>query len=74
MPWESFKDDVASLVERVIVSHKPSHSRHGALHNDTAYGPPRADGKVCRRVPVAALKDSQLDQVIDEELREALRR
>ena len=51
-PWPSFREDVRTAVNAIVVSHKPDHgtvSREGyargfgqtagKLHNDTAYGP-----------------------------------
>lgn len=50
-PWPSFRDDVRTAVDAIVVSHKPDHGRFnregyakgrgqtaGKLHNDTAYG------------------------------------
>ncbi|MFN4010743.1 MAG: type II CRISPR RNA-guided endonuclease Cas9 [Pannonibacter sp.] len=50
-PWEGFREDVATAVRGIIVSHKPDHGTAGRkakdparrqtagrLHNDTAYG------------------------------------
>ncbi|MET4897769.1 type II CRISPR RNA-guided endonuclease Cas9 [Sphingomonadaceae bacterium jetA1] len=50
-PWDGFRDDVRSTVNRIIVSHRPDHGTvskaglkpgrdqtAGRLHNDTAYG------------------------------------
>ena len=52
-PWEGFRQDVASLVERCTVRHRPDHftpkpgGTTGSLHNDTAYGIVRdADGEM----------------------------
>ncbi len=37
-PWGGFRDDVATSVRDIIVSHKPDHGIQDAMHNDTAYG------------------------------------
>ncbi len=50
-PWDSLRDEVRSLVDRITVSHRPDHRTSGGrgriegynqtsgrLHNDTAYG------------------------------------
>lgn len=54
-PWETFRLDVKSLVDRTIVRHRPDHfqpkpgSTTGSLHNETAYGPIfGADGNLRR--------------------------
>ena len=51
MPWEGFRDDAKTAVNRIITSHRPDHgtaskaalakgrdATAGRLHNDTAYG------------------------------------
>ena len=38
LPWQSFRDDVETLMAKTIVSHKADRHRTGQLHNDTAYG------------------------------------
>jgi CRISPR-associated endonuclease Csn1 len=37
-PWANFRDDVRTVLEKVVISHKPDHGYQGAMHNDTAYG------------------------------------
>lgn len=50
-PWDTFRDDLRTAVNRIVVSHRPDHGTAsksglakgqdrtaGALHNDTAYG------------------------------------
>lgn len=50
-PWEGFRDDVKTIIDKIIVSHKPDHGTisragyaegkgktAGQLHNETAYG------------------------------------
>lgn len=51
LPWEGFRDDVKTVIDNIIVSHKPDHGTisragyaegkgktAGQLHNETAYG------------------------------------
>jgi len=50
-PWDSLRDDVMSVMDRIVISHRPDHGSSsgrgraegfnqtsGRLHNDTAYG------------------------------------
>ena len=39
-PWENFRADVKKVSKNIIVSHRPTRTRQGQLHNDTAYGLP----------------------------------
>lgn len=41
-PWPEFLDDTRSAIDRVIVSHRPSHKVNGQLHEETYYN---ANGK-----------------------------
>lgn len=77
-PWTGFREDAQTVINQLIVSHKPEHGVQGALHNDTAYGlasEPDKAGKreVVHRVPLATLSDpSKLELVRDETLRASL--
>lgn len=73
-PWPGFREELASTVRRVVVSHKPDHGVQAALHNDTAYGivAENADGtsEVVHRVPLGNLtKPDQLAAIRDDHLR-----
>ncbi|MEX2277371.1 MAG: type II CRISPR RNA-guided endonuclease Cas9 [Cucumibacter sp.] len=85
-PWPSFREDLAAVVQRIVVSHKPDHGTlpkpgamggtAGKLHNDTAYGliePPLPRGdNVVRRVPLLSLRPQDIADVRDDELRARL--
>ncbi|WP_417467838.1 type II CRISPR RNA-guided endonuclease Cas9 [Maricaulis sp.] len=77
-PWANFRDDVASVIDRIVVSHKPNHGVQGALHNDTAYGlagEADASGKreVVHRVPLASLASAaKLEAIRDPVIRSDL--
>lgn len=74
-PWETFRDDVKAVLNRIVVSHRPDHGKTGGaktqqtagqLHNDTAYGLTGAvDAKglpiVVHRVPLLSVKPGHLD-------------
>jgi CRISPR-associated endonuclease Csn1 len=40
-PWPNFVDSVRPLIDRLIVSHRPSHKLNGPLHDETNYSAPR---------------------------------
>jgi len=79
-PWESFRSDVADVVERMVVSHKRcrkelrGESTDGQLHNDTAYGIVRElkgdKYEVVSRKPVNKFKNLKtIEAIVDERLR-----
>lgn len=84
-PWDGFRDEVATVVRGIVVSHRTDHgtaghgtgSTAGRLHNDTAYrltGETDARGVpiVVRRKPLAGLKPAEIGTVRDPDLRAAL--
>lgn len=79
LPWASFRDELRNSLQRVVVSHKPDHSREAALHNDTNYGlrgtPDQAGVPlVGRHVPLDSLKGvKDIAGIPDDALREQLR-
>jgi CRISPR-associated endonuclease Csn1 len=38
-PWDGFRDEVQAVVDGIHVSHKALRKIHGALHEETIYGP-----------------------------------
>ena len=67
-PWEGFRDDIGTWLNKMIVSHRADHGRidpkarksgrgstTGRLHNDTAYGIINEE-KVVSRTPLRSLK------------------
>lgn len=71
-PWEGFRTDIATQMQRIIVSHRADHGRidpaarksgrdstTGQLHNDTAYGLTSA-GTVVSRKPLLSLKPNDI--------------
>jgi CRISPR-associated endonuclease Csn1 len=86
-PWETFRDDLKAMVERIVVSHKPDHGTlpkpgengrtAGQLHNDTAYGitgerDARGNTIVVRRKSFLSLTDKDIANIRDDELRSRL--
>ena len=73
-PWQHFRSDVGSQLEKIIVSHRADHGRidpesrargfdstTGQLHNDTAYGIVD-DQTVVRRVPLLSLTLKDIEE------------
>lgn len=82
-PWETFRQDLKALVERVVVRHRPDHfklkpgSTSGGLHNETAYGvvgEPDEQGMVTlvETKPLDALDGKKLETIRDRALRQKL--
>lgn len=72
-PWEGFRTDIATQIQRIIVSHRADHGRidpaarksgkdrtSGRLHNDTAYGLTDSDTVVSRK-PLMSLKSNDIE-------------
>ncbi|MBC6416676.1 MAG: type II CRISPR RNA-guided endonuclease Cas9, partial [Rhodospirillales bacterium] len=75
-PWEGFRQDVARVLEAILVSHKPDHGAQGQLHEDTAYGriagAKEGEGNLVYRKPLAALRETEVERIRDAPLRDAL--
>jgi CRISPR-associated endonuclease Csn1 len=79
VPWVGFREELAEVVRRIVVSHKPDHGREAGLHNDTNYGQrgePNASGAmlVSVRKPLTALTPKNVDAVADPALRGELKK
>jgi CRISPR-associated endonuclease Csn1 len=79
VPWVGFREELAEVVRRIVVSHKPDHGREAGLHNDTNYGKrgePNASGAmlVSVRKPLTALTPKNVDAVADSALRDELKK
>ena len=72
-PWQHFRSDVATQLDKIVVSHRADHGRidvegrkkgkdstSGQLHNDTAYGVVD-DFTVVSRTPLLSLKPSDIE-------------
>ena len=78
-PWPGFREELATTVSRIVVSHRPDHGREAGLHNDTNYGK-RGDTNargvtlVSTRKPIASLKSAKdAESIADPVLREELK-
>ncbi|MBN8717719.1 MAG: type II CRISPR RNA-guided endonuclease Cas9 [Stenotrophomonas sp.] len=76
LPWPSYREELASALDAVVVSHKPDHGKQAALHNDTHYGwrgPPDGRGNplVGYRRTLDSIKNAKdAESIADKTLRE----
>jgi len=72
-PWEGFRTDIETQLDRIIISHRADHGRidpaarkdghdstSGQLHNDTAYGLGEGNSVVSRK-PLLSLKSNDIE-------------
>ncbi|MEM1104483.1 MAG: hypothetical protein AAGH48_10300, partial [Pseudomonadota bacterium] len=87
-PYDGFRDDLATQLEALVVSHKPDHGlppgardnvhvTSGQLHEETAYGlvDEEIDGKrynLVTRKPIHSLNKNEIARIRDNDLRSAL--
>ncbi|TAK38849.1 MAG: type II CRISPR RNA-guided endonuclease Cas9 [Lysobacteraceae bacterium] len=80
MPWPAFREDLAAVLGKIVVSHKADHGTQASLHNDTNYGKRGEPGKkgalsVSHRVPLSAITDTaKVERIADPILREEIAR
>jgi CRISPR-associated endonuclease Csn1 len=75
-PWQDFVASIRPHFERMLVSHRPEHRLSGAIHDETNYGRPHEeDGRqiVHIRKPVPGLSSTDLENIVDPTIREAVR-
>lgn len=75
-PWPSFLDDVRQAVGRILVSHRVSRRVRGTLHAETFYSKPQQhNGKTYSHVrrELCELKPSEVDDIVDDAVRAAIR-
>lgn len=76
-PWPGFRKELAQVIDRIAVSHKPDHGPEAGLHNETSYGK-RGDADargallVSTRKPLTGLKESDAENIADPVLRAEL--
>lgn len=76
-PYENFRDELREIVRNMVVSHRPDHSKDGALHEETAYGIVTGEaekqiGNLVYRKTLSGLTDKEIDRVRDPLLRKKL--
>lgn len=75
-PWPNFVGSIRPRIEELLISHRPEHKMSGALHDETNYSPPRQQsGKtvVSIRKPVTSLSAGDIDSIVDDAVRRAVR-
>jgi len=65
-PWPNFVETVREAINGIVVSHRVSKKVSGALHEETIYSSPRADGSVRVRKPLAALTKNEVEDIADD--------
>lgn len=76
-PFGNYRDPLRDLLRAMVVSHKPEHSKGGALHEETAYGIVRNEnekqiGNLVYRKALGGLTENEIDGVRDPRLRKKL--
>lgn len=80
LPWPGYREELATCLAAIVVSHKPDHGKQAALHNDTNYGwrgepDKRGNPLVGRRKPLESIKSAaDAQSIADDTLREGIRR
>ncbi len=69
-PWQSFYDNVRAKIERITVSHAPSHKISGALHEETAYGYSSNDRCFVYRKPLSSLTENEVEKIRDNKIKQ----
>jgi CRISPR-associated endonuclease Csn1 len=79
LPWPGYREELATCLAAIVVSHKPDHGKQAALHNDTNYGwrgepDKRGNPLVGRRKPLESIKSAaDAESIASEALREEIR-
>lgn len=78
LPWPTYREELESTLDKIIVSYKPDHGKQTGLHNDTNYGfRGDADAKgatlVGHRVPLESIQPKDIDSISGEGLQVSLR-
>lgn len=68
-PWPSFRDDAASAIDAINVSHRVRRKVAGALHEETIYGPTPKTGEFVVRKPLETLTAAMIDDIRDPEVK-----
>ena len=78
LPWPNYREELRSVLQKIVVSFKPDHGRQTALHNDTNYGfrgPPDARGStlVGHHISLESLQLKDIDRVVGGDMQMRLR-
>lgn len=78
LPWPGYREELATCLAAIMVSHKLDHGKQAALHNDTNYGwrgepDKRGNPLVGRRKPIESIKNAaDATSIASENLREEI--
>jgi len=80
-PWPSIRKDAERRVEAIVVSHRVRKKVSGPLHMETTYGDTQRDVTTktgtyrlfVTRKPVERLSKSELDQIVDDHVRDVVK-
>jgi len=65
-PWPEFRNDAYQLISKINVSHRVNRKIHGALHEETLYGPTGNANEWVVRKPVTTLTANEIPRIRDE--------
>jgi CRISPR-associated endonuclease Csn1 len=68
-PWKTFRDDVATAIGAIKVSHRVRRKVAGAMHEETIYGPTPNAGAFVVRKPLDTLTASMIDDIRDADVK-----
>ncbi len=71
-PWEEFRSSVASVIQLILVSHRPRRRLRGPLHEGFFYGPSETQGEYFYRKSVSELTAAMIPKIRDKAVREAV--
>lgn len=73
-PWDGFEQDVRSVIEKVVVSHRQSRRVRGPLHKDTIYSKPiNGKHRVRKEIFKLTADDVRKDRIVDKRALVAIR-
>lgn len=71
-PWETFRDDVAKVVEAINVSHRPTRKLAGPLHDQTSYGPTKEPKTYVYRKRIEQLTPAMVNDIRDPAIKKII--
>ncbi len=74
-PWATFRDEMQTVINRMLVSHRVTRRISGALHKDTAYGhrPGEKPQQFVYRKPLESLTPAMIGKIRDPLVQSVIR-
>jgi CRISPR-associated endonuclease Csn1 len=69
-PWNNFRNDVETAVNKIFVSYRVRRKVSGSLHNDTIYGPTTDPQVFTHRKPLESLTPPMVSKIRDRTIRQ----